>query len=83
MKIIVIGGTGLIGSKVVSILAEQGHEAVPAAPSIGQRAPGPPRRSGARFAPFAGLWTAVIIKDRLHHYDFAPVTRHVGVVMLP
>ncbi|TDC50718.1 SDR family oxidoreductase [Jiangella ureilytica] len=35
MKIVVIGGTGLIGSKVVSILAEQGHEAVPAAPDTG------------------------------------------------
>jgi uncharacterized protein YbjT (DUF2867 family) len=28
MKIVVIGGTGLIGSKVVSKLIEQGHEAV-------------------------------------------------------
>lgn len=35
MKIVVIGGTGLIGSKVVSILTEQGHEAVPAAPNTG------------------------------------------------
>jgi len=30
MKIVVIGGTGLIGSKVVSQLREQGHEALPA-----------------------------------------------------
>ncbi|MBB5791228.1 SDR family oxidoreductase [Jiangella mangrovi] len=35
MKIVVIGGTGLIGSKVVSILAGEGHEAVPAAPNTG------------------------------------------------
>jgi uncharacterized protein YbjT (DUF2867 family) len=35
MKIVVIGGTGLIGSKVVSILREQGHEAVPASPRLG------------------------------------------------
>jgi len=35
MKIVVIGGTGLIGSKVVALLGEQGHEAVPAAPSTG------------------------------------------------
>ena len=35
MKIVVIGGTGLIGSKVVSKLAEHGHEAVAAAPSTG------------------------------------------------
>ena len=35
MKIVVIGGTGLIGSKLVSKLREQGHEAVPAAPNTG------------------------------------------------
>ena len=35
MKVVVIGGTGLIGSKVVSRLREQGHELVIAAPSTG------------------------------------------------
>ena len=35
MKIVVIGGTGLIGSKVVADLREQGHEAVPASPRLG------------------------------------------------
>ena len=35
MKIVVIGGTGLIGSKVVSGLRDQGHEAVAAAPNTG------------------------------------------------
>jgi uncharacterized protein YbjT (DUF2867 family) len=35
MKVVVIGGTGLIGSKVVSKLNEQGHQAVAAAPSTG------------------------------------------------
>lgn len=35
MKIVVIGGTGLIGSKVVHLLRQQGHEAVPASPSSG------------------------------------------------
>ncbi len=35
MKIVIIGGTGLIGSKVVSRLREQGHEAVPASPDTG------------------------------------------------
>jgi uncharacterized protein YbjT (DUF2867 family) len=35
MKIVVIGGTGLIGSKLVAWLLEQGHEAVPASPSLG------------------------------------------------
>ena len=35
MKIVVIGGTGLIGSKLVSKLRDLGHEAVAAAPSSG------------------------------------------------
>jgi uncharacterized protein YbjT (DUF2867 family) len=35
MKIIVIGGTGLIGSKLVNILQERGHEAVAASPNTG------------------------------------------------
>ncbi|WP_350347695.1 SDR family oxidoreductase [Agromyces sp. G08B096] len=35
MKIVVIGGTGLIGSKVVSLLTEHGHEAVAASPNSG------------------------------------------------
>src|SRR5215468_448411 len=35
MKIVVIGGTGLIGSKVVKKLRERGHEAVAASPSSG------------------------------------------------
>jgi uncharacterized protein YbjT (DUF2867 family) len=35
MKLVVIGGTGLIGSKLVAKLREYGHEAVPAAPSTG------------------------------------------------
>ncbi|MFE3796529.1 SDR family oxidoreductase [Nocardia tengchongensis] len=35
MKIVVIGGTGLIGSKVVARLGERGHEAVPASPRTG------------------------------------------------
>ncbi len=34
-KIVVIGGTGLVGSKVVQALSERGHEAVAAAPSTG------------------------------------------------
>jgi uncharacterized protein YbjT (DUF2867 family) len=38
MKIVVIGGTGLIGSKVVTKLNQQGHEAVAASPSRGVNA---------------------------------------------
>ena len=34
-KVVVIGGTGLIGSKLVNKLREQGHEAVAAAPNTG------------------------------------------------
>jgi uncharacterized protein YbjT (DUF2867 family) len=34
-KIVVIGGTGLIGSKVVTKLREHGYEAVPASPNSG------------------------------------------------
>ena len=35
MKVVVIGGTGLIGSKVVEKLKGQGHDAVAAAPNTG------------------------------------------------
>jgi len=35
MKVVVIGGTGLIGSKLVTKLREQGHEAVAASPNSG------------------------------------------------
>jgi uncharacterized protein YbjT (DUF2867 family) len=35
MKIVVIGGTGLIGSKLVEILQEDGREAIPASPDTG------------------------------------------------
>ncbi|SEH52947.1 Uncharacterized conserved protein YbjT, contains NAD(P)-binding and DUF2867 domains [Mycolicibacterium rutilum] len=35
MKVVVIGGTGLIGSKVVTTLSEHGHEAIAASPETG------------------------------------------------
>ncbi|MGN9845134.1 SDR family oxidoreductase [Nonomuraea sp. H19] len=38
MKIVVVGGTGLIGSKVVTKLTEHGHEAVAASPNTGVNA---------------------------------------------
>jgi uncharacterized protein YbjT (DUF2867 family) len=38
MKVVVIGGSGLIGKKIVPILRKLGHEAVPASPSSGVNA---------------------------------------------
>ncbi|HWU97276.1 MAG TPA: SDR family oxidoreductase [Oxalicibacterium sp.] len=38
MKIVVIGGTGLIGSKTVALLRQQGHDVVAASPSSGVNA---------------------------------------------
>jgi uncharacterized protein YbjT (DUF2867 family) len=35
MKIVIIGGSGLIGSKLVAMLGEHGHQAVPASPNSG------------------------------------------------
>jgi len=35
MKLVVIGGTGLIGSRLVIRLKEHGHDAVPASPDTG------------------------------------------------
>jgi uncharacterized protein YbjT (DUF2867 family) len=35
MKIVVIGGTGLIGSKLVKNLRERGHDVLAAAPNTG------------------------------------------------
>src|SRR3954470_13380435 len=35
MKLVIIGGTGLIGSRLVARLREHGHEAVPASPDTG------------------------------------------------
>jgi uncharacterized protein YbjT (DUF2867 family) len=35
VKIVVIGGTGLIGSKLVKKLIDQGHDAIPATPDTG------------------------------------------------
>ena len=35
MKIVVIGGTGLVGSKLVEKLRAGGHDALPASPDTG------------------------------------------------
>ena len=38
MKVVVVGGSGLIGKKLVPLLRQRGHEAVPASPSSGVNA---------------------------------------------
>ena len=35
MKIVILGGTGLIGTKLVNLLRSHGHEVIPASPSLG------------------------------------------------
>jgi uncharacterized protein YbjT (DUF2867 family) len=35
MKIVIVGGTGLIGGKLVNLLRTRGHEVIPASPSLG------------------------------------------------
>jgi uncharacterized protein YbjT (DUF2867 family) len=35
MKLVVIGGSGLIGTKLVTKLREHGHDAIPASPNSG------------------------------------------------
>ena len=35
MKVLIIGGTGLIGSKLVANLRQDGHQVVPASPDTG------------------------------------------------
>jgi nucleoside-diphosphate-sugar epimerase len=45
MKIVVIGGTGLIGSKTVAILRQGGHEVVAASPNSGVNTISPARET--------------------------------------
>jgi hypothetical protein len=51
MKIVIIGGTGLIGSKVVEKLKQKGHEAIAAA-----RAPTPSPARGSKRPWTARRW---------------------------
>ena len=48
MKVVVIGGTGLIGSKVVACRDEEEYEAVPALPDTGVE------RAETRLEPLEG-----------------------------
>ena len=73
MKIVVIGGTGLIGSKVVAKLAEDGHEAVPASPRLGVNT-----ITGEGVA--AALKGASVVVDVSNSpsFDFAPAIEFFG-----
>jgi uncharacterized protein YbjT (DUF2867 family) len=64
MKIVVIGGTGLIGSRLVALLQAAGHEALPAAPSTGVDAV-----TGAGLAP--ALRGADVVVDVANAPSFA------------
>ena len=70
MKIVVIGGRGLIGSKVVTLLGEQGHEVV-----VGSRRSGVDAVTGAGLAEaFAGADVVVDVADS-PEFDDEPVLR--------
>jgi uncharacterized protein YbjT (DUF2867 family) len=59
MKIVVIGGSGLIGKKVVTLLRQQGHEVMAASPSSGVNTV-----SGAGLAPaLAGAQVVVDVAN--------------------
>ena len=74
MKIVVIGGTGLIGTKLVHILREQGHEVVAGVAFIGRQHHSPVkvwrsagwRSSGRRRGEFAfvrGQGGVIVLRD--------------------
>ncbi|GIF73413.1 SDR family oxidoreductase [Asanoa siamensis] len=65
MKIVVFGGTGLIGSQVVSLLGQAGHEAVPQSPSTGVNTV-----TGEGLA--AALAGADVVVDVTNSPSFAP-----------
>jgi uncharacterized protein YbjT (DUF2867 family) len=69
MRIVVIGGNGLIGSKLVSELDERGHETVAASPDTGVNA-----RTGEGLA--AALAGAAVVVD-LSDAPFDTSTRNL------
>ena len=73
MKIVVIGGTGLIGSKVVTKLTEHGHEAIPASPRLGINT-----ITGEGVA--AALDKAAVVVDVSNSpsFDYAPALEFFG-----
>jgi uncharacterized protein YbjT (DUF2867 family) len=71
MKIVVIGGTGLIGSKLVSALDRQGHEAIPASPDSGVNT-----LTGEGLAEVLDGWPRR--QHRVVHDAIRPATRFPG-----
>lgn len=65
MKIVVIGGTGLIGGKLVKLLREKGHEVLVASPATGVNAV-----TGEGLA--AALAGAEVVVDVANSPSFAP-----------
>ena len=65
MKIVIIGGTGLIGSKTVKLLQERGHEVLAASPASGVNAV-----TGEGLA--AALAGADVVVDVANSPSFAP-----------
>ncbi|MEE3064904.1 MAG: SDR family oxidoreductase [Actinomycetota bacterium] len=61
MKIVIVGGTGLIGSQMVAMLGELGHEAVAASP-----------RSGVNSLTGEGLGEALVGSDTVVDVSNAP-----------
>jgi hypothetical protein len=72
MKIVVIGGTGLIGFKVVANLRQKGHEAFAAAPNTGVNTI---TGEGLREA----LAGAQVVIDLANSPSFTPFGSHVSV----
>jgi uncharacterized protein YbjT (DUF2867 family) len=73
VKIVVIGGTGLIGSKVVARLTEHGHEAIPASPRLGINTV-----TGEGLAPALDGASVVVDVSNSPSFDYAPALEFFG-----
>jgi len=76
MRIVVIGGSGLIGSKLVTKLREHGHEAVAASPNSGVNT-----LTGEGLAELrAGILNHVGGDTGTHEAGFLTNVRHSGLI---